>query len=295
VPVPGTLTIAPEGVVACEVQRLVDGVLRLRFTTERFRGLDTLDIDVRTGDATFTRAAVASALFLARGVLAPRVGLAVISGNAAGGPLPGLVADVVDARLLDRTFPSTAHLYGTAGDLTADGVAQFQVLVGDSADTGNIVATATALQPFLAGPGLLDGAADAFRTGATIRFLAIDAWLGHDDGYGRALGDFLVHIDEGGEARLLPGDLDGISLAGDVIPVGSALHTACSNDPPCVALLAAELSLTSAAVVDADIDGYIDDVKTGLALLPGVDPDSAETVRAGVITRVDEVAAAVTP
>jgi hypothetical protein len=289
-PVPGTLTIAPEGAVACEVQRVTDGVLRLRFpAAARFRGLETLDVDVRSGDPSFTRAAVASALFRARGVLAPRVGLAVVRGTAVGATLPGLVQDGVDDRLLRRTFPSTAHLYGTAGDLTAEGVAALQVIVGDAADTTDVVATATALQPFLTAPGFLAGGADAFRMGATIRFLAIDGWLGHDDGYGRARGDVFVHIDDGGETRLLPGDLDGMSLTGDVVPVGSALHTACANDPPCVALLEEELTLTSAAVVDADLEGVIDGVKTGLALLPGVDANTAEAVRAALLARVDAV------
>ena len=167
--------------------------------------------------------------------------------------------------------------------------------VGDRTDTGDVVAVAAALQPFLTGPGFLDGAADVFRMGATIRFLAIDAWLGHDDGYGRARGDVFIHLDDGGEARLLPGDLDGMSLGGDVVPVGAALHAACANDPPCVALFEDELLLTSAAVIDADIDGVIDVLKNGLALLPGVDAEAAETVRAAVGTRVDDVAAAVTP
>jgi hypothetical protein len=296
--VPATFSVNGDRAVAVSVSSPRGGTFRVAFGADaRFRGLEHLVLDVRSQDAAMTRSLIASALFRARGVLAPRVGLARLEIPGVTSQ-PGLVVEDVDERLLRRTFPSTAHLY-TAGDdpadLTTAERAGFFVAVGDTADTADLDAVVAALQPFLGGPGFLAGATDAFRMGSTIRFLAIDAWLGHSDGYGRARGDFFVHIDDGGEARLLPGDLDEVRLDGEVIPVGSALYTACGNDPPCAALLGEELTLTSAAVVDADLDGLIDDVVTGLGRIPGADTVAPEAARAALSARIDAVAAAVAP
>jgi hypothetical protein len=289
----GTLTIAPAAPVPCEVQRLDEGLLRVRFPGQRLRGLEAIDVDLRTTDPSYARAALASALYRARNLVAPRVGLARVSGNVVAAAAPGLIVEVFDERLLRRTFPSTAHLYGSAGDLTFAAAGSLDVLFGDETATGNLDAVVAAIAPTLTGPGFLAQTADVLRQNAIVRFLAVEGWLGHADGYGRARSDFLLHIDDAGEARLLPGDLDGMSLTGDVIPVGSALHTACSNDPPCTALLQEELSLTSAAVTDADLDGLLDDLKGALTGLPGVDPEAVESVRAALGARAAAVDAAV--
>lgn len=289
------LTVAGDTAIDATVSVPRGGTFLVAFADgARFRGLEHLLLDVRNHDESLTLDIIASALFRARGVLAPRVGLARldIPGFASQ---PGRVVEVVDERLLRRTFPSTGHLYDAGdgpADLTAADRTGLTVVVGEPGDVGDLDGLVNTLAPFITGPGLIDGASDVFRMGATIRFLATDAWLGHDDGYGRARGDVFVHIDDGLEARLLPGDLDGMSLGGDVVPVGSALHAACANDPPCAALLEEELTLTSAAVIDADLDGLIDDVKVGLAGLPGTDANSAEAVREALRARADEVTAA---
>ena len=297
-PVPCTVAFDDDAAVAAAVTFPTNDLVALRFAdTARLRGLEHLVLDLRDTDDSWSTDVVGAALFRARGILAPRVGLATatISGRAVA---LARTVEVIDGRLLRRTFPGTAHLYGSGDgptDLVTADVASWDVIVGDSADVTDLDAVVAGLAPFITAPGLLAGAGADFKLSSTIRFLAIDAWLGHTDGYCAARGDTLVHIDDGGEARLLPHDLDNITLRGPVLTSGAAVMDACRADPPCDALLREELTLTGAAVVDADVARLIADVSAAVAAaaIPGLDVDvqqaAANAVAGQLAARAGEV------
>jgi hypothetical protein len=294
--VPCTFTFGNDAALACSVQSTTTNVFDLTFDdTARFRGLEQLTLDTSGRDPSFAADAVASALFRGLDVLAPRVGLAstTIAGDSAE---LALVLEVIDGRTLKRTFASTKHLYGTGDgplDVVSDDVGDWTVLDGNDTDRSDLVIVADTIAPFIDATGFLLGAADRVRMGATIRFLAVDAWLGHTDGYTLARGDTLAHLDSNGQLRLLPGNLDNV-LQGDepTLDGGSAVVDACLADNDCLTELVAALDDVSAAVFDLELEALVSTIQAtaGTALSDGAALDAAAaSLRGRLASRAAEV------
>ena len=105
------------------------------------------------------------------------------------------------------------------------------------------------------------------RFADTLRFLAVDAWLSNSSGYARARGQYRLHIDKDGQARLLPVDLSGILLDdGELTPSGSVLLDACRADvdQDCLVPLRALVEQIGELVVDLNLAAVVDGVETAL-------------------------------
>ncbi|MBM4282166.1 MAG: lamin tail domain-containing protein [Deltaproteobacteria bacterium] len=293
-----TLRFADDAPLACDVRQDRVGRFVLAFAdAARFRGLEALVVEFDDEDPTLLRAALAARAYAAATVIAPRVGFA--SASVAGQParLSALV-EVLDGRRLRRELASTAHIYASGPgprDLVADDVSRWEVVVGDELVRDDLRAVAGVLAAHRDRPGVLEAAAPLLAAGASLRLLAVDAWLDHADGYARARGDVVVHVDAAGEARLLPGDLDGVLRAdGPAYATGSALVDACLVDPPCADLFDAALFDVADALGAADLAGIVDRLAPMLrdrAADPATFDAAVSSLRARIIARPAEMAA----
>jgi hypothetical protein len=269
--------------VAGQAVQVEAGRFLLTFaSTARLVGLESLELRVSPADGDGVDGAVdvataglASALYRGRGVLAPRVGLAHVTlGGVDRGA--GMALEVIDGRALRRAFESTVHLYDS-GDVVADfnsDAVGFSVVVGDDADRADLNGAVTAIAPFVAAPGLLAGAGDAFKLGSAVRMLAMNAWLGAADRYQRTQRNLLVHFGDDGEARLLPRVVDGAFAGGAVLGAGDAVFMrACFQDPDCDALFRQELGLSGDAALDLELSAQL--TSTAAAARPLVNDATA--------------------
>jgi hypothetical protein len=264
---------------------------------ERFSGLDSVVVDGSTSDPTRLRALVASAAFAASTVVAPRAALALASVAGAPSTLVNLV-EVLDGRRLSREMASTGHVYESGPgplDLVGSDVDRWRVVEGDPADVDDLRRVASTLSDLRTEPGIVTDAAAVLALQSTLRFLAVDAWLSHTDGYAAARGDVVVHVDEDGEATLMPGDLDRILESnGDLFSAGSVLVDACLVDPACTTLYTATLADVDAALALAGLGDRL--AAHATLARPFVADTSAfdaavDDVRARLEARSDEVQA----
>ena len=145
-------------------------------------------------------------------------------------------------------------------------LARYEVSVGDELGD-DLSRVAAAVLPFRGAPGFRAGAGSVVRFADTLRFLAVDAWLSNSSGYARARGQYRLHIDKDGQARLLPVDLSGILLDdGELTPSGSVLLDACRADvdQDCLVPLRALVEQIGELVVDLNLAAVVDGVETAL-------------------------------
>jgi hypothetical protein len=257
-----------EPTVPCVVRHDRAGRYVLGFAdVARFRGLEALVVEFADDDPSALRTAVAGRAFAAATVIAPRVGFAAAAVAGRPARLATLI-EILDGRRLRRELSSTVHVYDSGvgpRDVVDADVDNWSVVVGDVAVRDDLRAVAAVVETHRTAAGFLAAAGPVLALGATLRFLAVDAWLDHADGYARARGDVLVHVDAAGEARLLPGDLDGVLRAdGPLFSGGSAVVDACLADPDCVDLYGTTLEDVDTALVGADLVAVIDRVASGL-------------------------------
>jgi hypothetical protein len=296
--VPCSFVLGDDAAVDCVVRQERAGRFVIGFDdSARFRGLENLVVDVSDEDPTHLRALVAARAFAASTVIAPRAGFA--RARIAGEPARiGNLIEVLDGRRLRRELPSTAHVYESGPgprDIVENDVGRWTVTVGDVAVRDDLNLLADVLETHRTTPGLLQAAGPVLAVGATLRFLAADAWLDHTDGYARGRGDVVVHFDDDGEGRLLPGDGDA-TLRGDgaLYPAGSVLVDACLVDDDCALLYDAAIVDVDAAVDALGLPALVD-AWAGLVRADVVDADAFDVavaaLRARLVARPDEVAA----
>ena len=105
------------------------------------------------------------ALYLGRGVLAPRIGVGDVTVGDRTASV-ALIVEGIDGRTLKRAFPSTAHLYSSGVgplDLVAADIPAWQIIDGNQTSRVDFVAVVNTIAPFVSTTGFLLGAADAVR------------------------------------------------------------------------------------------------------------------------------------
>jgi hypothetical protein len=172
---------------------------------QRLHGLRRFHLNNGAQDGSRLHEWLGSEVFTAAGYPAPRVGHALVSLD---GEFLGLyvLREAFDGPFLDRTFRSRAgNLYdgGFCQDLDAD----LEKDAGDGVDDlGDLIRLRTLGQEF--DPERRTAFEQAFDVPALVDFCALEALLGHWDGYSQNRNNYRLWVPKAGAARFLPHGMD---------------------------------------------------------------------------------------
>ena len=183
---------------------------KLRFDeyddTHRLLGLQRLTLNAMVDDPTMMRETLAYRFFREHGVPAARTGYAQVFVNGLEYGLY-LVLEPYDDVAMAARFSSTGHVYEGSVDLFRGQGPQLDVDEGDAQDRGDV----EALIDFVHGA---DDATWVETVDAVLdlevflRLWAVEAAIGHWDGYVYAGNNYYLHSDRSGRFTLLPSGLD---------------------------------------------------------------------------------------
>ncbi len=171
-------------------------------------GAKKLTLNNMVQDRSMLHEWLAYTILRALGLPAPRLGYAWVTLN---GQDYGLYAQIetMDDRLLDRHFPSTAHLYegGYGTDLFAGHLGRFEVDEGDAQDRADLQALIDAVEGVPEGE-FYAATQDLIRWPEVLAQMAGEIYIGHWDGYAPTRNNYYIHFDQRGRASLAPWGTD---------------------------------------------------------------------------------------
>jgi len=187
---------------------------------QRFYGLESINLNNEVVDCSFMKEALGYRVFKLAGVPAERTGFARVTVNGADYGLYVLVEDP-DDRFLKRTYPlPDGNLYdgkyvwyGGWNYILLDfnsGVDDyFQLEEGTDVGLADIYGVSAAIASS-AGSGAFErGMSAVLDWDEYHRELAVEQWIGHNDGYALNQNNYRVYFDPtDGKAEIVPWDLD---------------------------------------------------------------------------------------
>ncbi len=217
----------------------------------RFLGLKGLTLNNLAADPSALHEALGYRLAAAAGLPALRTGFADVRVN---GERRGLYAvlQVYDDVMLAAHFATTQHLYEGHSELDPGEIARFDVHEGDAADTADLAALLAAVAAE-GGDAWYAGLEPVLDRGAALRFLALEAALGHTDGYAFDANRYYLVSDAAGRFTLLLAQLDR-AFAEDLDATAgtSLLPTRCLLSPACTADFEAAVAAVRAVFQSRD-------------------------------------------
>ncbi|MEZ4265875.1 MAG: CotH kinase family protein [Myxococcota bacterium] len=229
-------------------------------------GMSKMTLNNMVQDPSMLHEWVAYGLYRNRDLPAPRVGYAWVTVN---GQEYGLYAniEVYDQRAFRHEhFPSTAHLYeGQSGsDFSVSLAGGFEVDHGDPLDRSDLDAAIAAL---VAAPpeGLVATTNAHFHWPAVATFLAVENFVGQQDGYTQQRNNFYAHSDDDGRFTLLPWGHD--TTLGTPLLFGylkGNIAKRCLRDPDCHLLYEEAMAAT---VIEVSTGNLIQRVQDRAATL----------------------------
>lgn len=237
-------------------------------------GMTKLTLNNMVQDPSMLHEWVAYGLYRDRDLPAPRVGYGWVVVN---GQEYGLYSniEVYDQAVFRKGhFPSTQHLYeGPSGsDFSGSLSGGFEVDHGDPLDRSDLDAAIAAL---VAAPpeGLVATTNTHFHWPAVATFLAVERFVGQQDGYTQERNNFYAHSDNDGRFTLLPWGHDTVLESPLLFGyLKGNIAKRCLRDPDCHLLMDEALAATAQDVAQGTLLGRIKDRAATLAPWVKADP-----------------------
>jgi hypothetical protein len=242
-------------------------------------GVRRLTLNNQVQDGSKVHEWLAYDLLGAAGAPAARTGYARVSvdGEDFG---PYLHVETFADTLVDRTWPSTRHLYeGAYGqDLVDDDVPDLEVDVGSGKDREDLQAIVDLLDDAEPGQGWA-AIADHVDAAELVTALAVEAWIGHWDGYGPTRNNYSLHLDDDGVLSLLVSGTDQ-TFAAAIEPYDGKgrLLRACLDDVGCWLDYTRALARIDALVLDPALIPRLRAVSAAIRPLVVADPRRESSV-----------------
>jgi spore coat protein CotH len=242
---------------------------------QRFHGLEALGLNNSVVDCSYLKEPLGYRVFALAGVPAERVGFAQVFVNGSDYGLYVLV-EVPDDRFLKRVYKNPdGNLYD--GKYIWYGDFNYQLLdfnsgvddlysLEEGTDVGNkdITAVSQAVAASVGTGQLVAGLDPVLDWDEFHRLLAVEQWIGHNDGYAMNRNNYRVYFDpDDGKAEFIPWDLDlsylydyqwGFSWSS---PAGQ-IASGCFNDAACVEAHKEAMKALISAVDPAELTAYFD-------------------------------------